>query len=276
MARKKTHSVREAVIRVIDTSPHAGRLARKMRRWFLSSVAPYLNRVELPLSYTVLDRLKVRNRRFDDAFRSGAWTSTGESLSGDGSSLAATEKLRAALPGTMEELAVKTLLDVPCGDWNWMSHVDLPVERYIGGDIVTSLIRQNQERFSNPHRTFRIIDLCTDELPAADLLLCRDALVHFSFRDIWRAIGNMKKARISYIATTTFPATGMNIDQRTGIPWRHLNLEAAPFSFPQPFRTLVDDFNRPDQILAFWRVSDLPNDRKVNSALKPGRLAGAL
>jgi hypothetical protein len=87
-------------------------------------------------------------------------------------------------PATIEDLAVKTLLDVPCGDWNWMSHTDLSLERYIGGDIIAALVRWNQERFSNPRRTFMLIDLCTDDLPDADLLLCRDALIHFSFKDL--------------------------------------------------------------------------------------------
>ncbi len=214
--------------------------------------------VELRLSNTASEPLTIRHRQFDEAFKTGVWTGTGESVSGDGSSLAATEKLRATLPRAVEELAVKTLLDVPCGDWNWMSQVDLPLERYIGGDIVNLLIRQNQERFSDPRRTFLVIDLCIDELPAADLLLCRDALIHFSYTDIWRAIANIKNAGITYIATTTFPATKTNTDQGTGIPWRPVNLEAEPFSFPQPFMRMIDDFNRPDQILAFWKVSDLP------------------
>ena len=246
-----THGLKEKVKEIIHTSPLAEKLARRVKRWFQQEV-------ELRLSSTFLDRLKMRHRRFDEAYRTGAWTDTGESVSGNGSSLAATEKLRAVLPATIEDLAVKTLLDVPCGDWNWMSHTDLSLERYIGGDIVAALVRRNQERFSDPRRTFMLIDLCTDDLPDADLLLCRDALIHFSFEDIWRVISNVKKARIQYVATTTFCATKVNTDQPTGISWRHINLEAEPFCFPPPFIKLVDDFNRPDQVLGFWRVDDLP------------------
>lgn len=246
-----TRGLKERLKGIIDTSPLAGKLARRVKRWFQQEV-------ELRLSCTLLDLLKMRRRRFDEAFITGAWTDTGESVSGNGSSLAATEKLRAALPAAIENLAVKTLLDVPCGDWNWMSNTDLSLERYIGGDIVAALVRQNQERYSDPRRTFMLIDLCTDDLPDADMLLCRDALVHFSFEDIWRVISNIKKARIQYVATTTFCATKVNTDQPTGIAWRHINLEAAPFSFRRPFIKLVDDFNRPDQILGFWRVKDLP------------------
>lgn len=235
----------EAVKRGVDTSPQLGAFARKVKSWLASIFTD-------------------RDRRFNRAFQTGVWTTTGESVSGNGSSLAATERLRAALPQALKDLGVKTLLDVPCGDWNWMSQVDLPVERYVGGDIVIPLIRRNQERFGNSQRFFRRIDLCADKLPEADLLLCRDALIHFSYRDIWRVIANLKKAKIKYIATTTFPETDVNTNQVTGIPWRHINLEAPPFSFPKPFMTLVD--NRPDQILAFWRVAELPDKPPISLA----------
>jgi hypothetical protein len=232
------------VKRCVDTSPRLGASARRVKRSAESS--------------KVGDIIKLRERRFNKAFETCAWTRTGESVSGSGSSLAATEKLRTALPQALRDLGVKTLLDVPCGDWNWMSHVDLPVERYIGGDIVIPLIRRNQKRFGNSQRIFEYIDLCKDELPDSDLLLCRDALIHFSYKDIWRVIANITRAKIEFIATTTFPDTNANQDQSTGIPWRHINLESSPFNFPQPLIKLVDDYNRPDQILAFWRIAELP------------------
>lgn len=246
----------EAVKRVVDFYPPMGRLARKARDTWVEISSKTENRIAATTK--VVDRMNLRHRRFEKAFNTGVWSSTGESMSGSGSSLKATEKLRAVLPGVLQRLGVKTLLDVPCGDWNWMSRLELPIDRYIGGDIVTPLIHQNQKKFSDPRRTFQIIDLCVDDLPTADLLLCRDALIHFSNFDISRAIANVKRAEIAYIATTTFTATEVNTDQITGIPWRHLNLEAAPFSFPEPLIRIVDNFSRHDQIIAIWRVADLP------------------
>ena len=48
-----------------------------------------------------------------------------ESVSGCGSTIANTEELRTTLPQLLADLNVSTLLDVPCGDFNWMSKVDL-------------------------------------------------------------------------------------------------------------------------------------------------------
>jgi hypothetical protein len=201
------------------------------------------------------DNSESRIQAFERAFRTGVWTSTGESLSGAGSSLAYTENLRLALPGLLRDLSVRTLLDVPCGDWNWMSHVDLPVERYIGGDLVPAIVEENEARFASARNEFLVIDLCADPLPAADLLLCRDALVHFSYGDIWRAIANILDADITYFATTTFHLTRKNVDLVTGIQWRHLNLEAAPFQFPAPLLSLRE--GSIERRLSVWKVSDL-------------------
>jgi hypothetical protein len=206
----------------------------------------------------VADRLGLRRRRFEAVARSGAWSETGESVSGSGSSLDATNTLRAELPGLLRDLDVRTLLDVPCGDWNWMAQVELPVSSYIGGDIVPHLVEQNRATHGSRTRRFVVLDLCTDSLPPADLLLCRDALIHFSIADVWRALENIARADITYLATTTFTATTVNLDQKTGKPWRHLNLQVAPFSFPEPIRVVVDNYNREDQRLAVWKVIDLP------------------
>lgn len=203
------------------------------------------------------DRLQLRRRRFERAYSSGAWTSTGESLSGDGSTLRATEHIRAALPGTLRDLDVRTLLDVPCGDWNWMCRLALDIDKYVGGDIVPSVVDANRHRFGDERHEFRVIDLCVDPLPSADLLLCRDAWIHFSYEDIRRSIANITRANIEFLATTTFPETTANTDVVTGKYWRHLNLEAAPFHLPPPMLSLPDNFNRPDQVLSIWRVSDL-------------------
>lgn len=201
------------------------------------------------------DDVDSRTQAFEHAYRTGVWTSTGESVSGEGSSLAYTDELRRALPDALRGLGVRTLLDVPCGDWNWMSHVDLPVERYIGGDLLPAIVESNTARFGNARDEFRVIDLCVDALPAADLLLCRDALVHFSYTDIWRAISNILQADITYLAATTFHTTKKNTDLVTGIHWRYLNLEAAPFSFPPPLLSLRE--GSIERRLSVWRVGDL-------------------
>jgi hypothetical protein len=250
--------------RLKDTAVKCGHTGMRLAWRLVTRFAPgagkpgfRLKMYNNPVGHALAQRLDLRRREFERAYATGAWTSTGESLSGNGSSLEATEQVRAALPRTLRDLGVRVLLDVPCGDWNWMSHVQLPVERYIGGDLVPSVVERNRTRFADERHEFRVIDLCTDRLLDADLLLCRDALIHFSYADIWRALQNVARADITYFATTTFPATEQNEDLVTGIEWRHLNVEAAPFGFPPPLTSLPEGFNRADQVLSVWRVADL-------------------
>jgi hypothetical protein len=139
-----------------------------------------------------------------------------------------------------------------------MAHANLPVRRYIGGDLVPSVVQANRARFGDEQHEFRVIDLCSDPLPPADLLLCRDALIHFSYFDIWRALANIAASEIAYLATTSYPGSRENWDILTGAAWRHLNLQIEPFNFPPPLMSLPEGFNRPDQVLLVWRVSDLP------------------
>ena len=72
---------------------------------------------------------------FSEIHRRNIWGYQ-ETVSGAGSTLQYTERLRQSLPGLLAELGVHTLLDLPCGDLHWMSRIELPIERYIGGDIV--------------------------------------------------------------------------------------------------------------------------------------------
>lgn len=183
------------------------------------------------------------------------------SKSGPGSDDEQTAEIRKRLPQIIDEFNVKTLLDLPCGDFNWLSKVDLNLSQYIGGDIIKSIIEHNQKAYANSIRTFEIIDIINDSLPIADLLFCRDCLVHFSFADVGKAIDNIKKSNITYLMTTTFTECAENQDIVTG-DWRVLNLEKAPFNFPAPLylineRCTEGEGTYGDKCLGIWSVKDL-------------------
>ena len=63
-------------------------------------------------------------QRFERIYSTNLWSDP-ETRSGVGSSLDSTRVLRAELPKAMRSLGARTLLDVPCGDFSWMQHVDL-------------------------------------------------------------------------------------------------------------------------------------------------------
>jgi hypothetical protein len=142
-----------------------------------------------------------------------------------------------------------------------MSRVDLPVASCIGADLLADLIQPLQSSYGDAKRRFVVLDLSRDLLPKADLLFCRDCLVHLSFADIRRALANVLRTDIPYLLTTTFSACEGNEDIVTG-DWRPLNLERAPFHFPAPGVLLNEGCSEAggifaDKSLGLWRTREL-------------------
>lgn len=188
------------------------------------------------------------------------WTGS-ESVSGAGSGREQTHELKIELPRLVATLGAESMLDLPCGDFTWMQEVELPISSYVGADIIPELIDENRRRFATERRTFEVLDLTTDDLPHADLLLCRDALVHLSFSDIRSAMKNVVRSGIPYVLLTTFPECTRNEDITTG-DWRLLNFEQQPFCFPAPLFLLNEGCTEGegryrDKSLGLWRVADV-------------------
>jgi hypothetical protein len=116
---------------------------------------------------------------FDFIYRSKLWGSL-ESYSVLGLQLDLTARLQVELPYLIASLWVKTLVEILCGDFSWLSSISLPIEHYIGADIVPSIIERNMEKFrlSHPYPKFQVLDLTKDTLHSGEAILCRDCLVH--------------------------------------------------------------------------------------------------
>jgi SAM-dependent methyltransferase len=191
----------------------------------------------------------VHREVFTGIYDSNEWGSE-ESRSGTGSTRERGAHFREALLDLLERFAVRSIVDAPCGDFNWMRDVVSERHAYTGIDIVEALIARNRTEHGAANHTFRCADLTRDPLPAADLILCRDCLVHFSYADIHAALANFRRSGAKYLLTTTFD-DAENVDIRTG-GWRRLNLQAAPFSFPPPLAT-IDEF-APGKKLSLWKL----------------------
>lgn len=196
---------------------------------------------------------------FEYIYRTHHWGGK-ESASGEGASQDQTTRLKEQLPGLLREIGADRLLDLPCGDYSWMREIELPVVEYIGADLVPSLVAGHQSRYGDDRHRFLTLDLRVDALPAADVLLCRDCLVHLSFDDIALALDNIRRSGIGYLLTTTFPGCERNVDIMTG-DWRLLNLMRAPFNFPPPVRLLNEGCTEGgglfrDKSLGLWRLAD--------------------
>lgn len=191
---------------------------------------------------------------------SNHWSSV-ESVSGDGSELNVTIDLRKGLEEIIKEKKIKSILDIPCGDFNWMKEVDLQSVSYIGGDIVSSLILKNKEQFSANKITFKELDLITDKLPQVDLIFCRDCLVHLSYKDVYKALKNIKSSKSKYVLLTSFIKTDKNKDILTG-EWRKLNLEVSPFFLGKPLDIIDEKYYEKemkyaDKSMCLWQIKDI-------------------
>jgi hypothetical protein len=191
---------------------------------------------------------------FSDIYRKNSWHDS-ESVSGRGSTLARTAAIMYHLPLLLRELNAKTLLDAACGDFNWMRHTKLEEVKYVGADVVRDLIARNQHLYTSEGRTFIVLDITKDKIPTADVILCRDCLIHFSFRHIHSTISNFKGSRCTYLLATTHPSVRENIDAPSG-NWRSLNLQLPPINFPEPLKLIVED-DELGKCLGVWRLKDL-------------------
>jgi hypothetical protein len=206
-----------------------------------------------------------REDLFTKIWQTNGWKGDA-SLSGAGSDLSQTATIRLKIPELLEKYHCKTMIDAPCGDFYWMRMVNLPVETYIGIDMVEPLIEQNQYRFASQKYSFMQRDMTTQILPQADLILCRDCFVHFSYADIAKTIKLLKMSGSTYLLTTCFSNKGHyrhNIPIQIG-DWRTIDLRLDPFNFPEPLEIIIENCTEGDNFwidksLFLWKLEDLPD-----------------
>lgn len=225
-------------------------------RKFVRKYSPFLIGPWTSLKRMIwLIRYRTPEERFKQIHSANYWANA-ESRSGEGSTLEATRRAKQAIEEFVRTHEVRSMLDVPCGDFNWMKNVDLGIP-YIGGDIVDALIADNEKRYASGMRKFQVIDLTKSKLPQCELVHTRDCLNHLSIPDIKAALSNICSSGATYIAITQFPAVTVNRNQASGFTYRELNFRLPPFNWPEPV-VLIDEESHPGKHLGFWRTSDLP------------------
>lgn len=177
--------------------------------------------------------------------RSWAQGRADTSLSGFNASLRATRRLRAALPGMFQRYGMTSFVDAPCGDWFWMQHVDLTGIDYTGWEISQRLVDIVQKHAS-PTVRFALGDITSDPLPRADLVMCRDTLVHLMFDKRWDFFENFVASGSTYLLSTHwFVPTNRWVYRNGGE--KPISFLAEPFSFGEPLEWVVETANEMPQ-----------------------------
>lgn len=201
---------------------------------FLAFVLRYPLRSGHRASRRAMMSLPTRRQRFEEIYGKRLWKST-ESASGRGSELDRTTNLRTKLPELIEKYQIKSIVDAPCGDFNWMQHVVDKVDvNYVGLDIVEDLIKDNNDKYRSDRIEFGRADVCEDRLPDCDLLIVRDCIIHLSYQDIDAFLKNIKDVDYKYLLISSYVGSSdlENKDITTG-DVRVLNLFKPPFDFKE-------------------------------------------
>jgi phosphoglycolate phosphatase-like HAD superfamily hydrolase len=193
------------------------------------------------------------------------WSSS-ESKSGHGSTLINTETARLTLPSIFKKYNIKRVLDVACGDFNWMKEVVNSLEYYRGTDIVQELIDRNNEKY---RAEGKVEFECNDIIDKFkhdgqfDAIIAKDVLVHFPTEKVIETLENFKKSGIKYIFLTHFDEININVNIESFGLWRPLNFTLKPFEFKKPLETMKEkeeylfmNNKMRDKTLSLWKLND--------------------
>ena len=194
---------------------------------------------------------------FTAYYKGNTWNSE-ESISGPGSEIEQTATIITEIPKLIGRFNICSILDIPCGDFNWMKQINLEGINYTGADIVEDLIARNNQKFEHE---FLTLDLTADKIPKKDMVLVRDCFVHLSNAMVFSALNNILLSESKYLLTTTFTDRKENVDIIVG-DWRPINFQVPPFNFPKPLAVINENCTEEegiyaDKSLAIWSVSDL-------------------
>lgn len=195
---------------------------------------------------------------FTDIYKTKFWV-LGESVSGPGSELRVTQRMRPQLSALIKRFGISSIADAPCGDLNWMRYVDLGTCRYIGYDIVQELVECNTKLFGET-KEFRHFNLIDNVIEKVDLIICRDMIAHLTHEQIVKVLRNFKKSGSKYILMTTGLTTKDNSPDITTGEVRRINFELAPFNFPRPLALIEEDIPfecERGKHLALWFLDDI-------------------
>lgn len=195
---------------------------------------------------------------FTHIYKTKFWM-LGQSVSGLGSELRVTQRMRPQLSALIKRFGISSIADAPCGDLHWMRHVDMGTCRYIGYDIVQELVDRNTKLFGET-KEFRHFNLIDNVIEKVDLIICRDMLAHLTHEQIVKVLRNFKKSGSKYILMTTGLTTKDNSPDITTGEVRRINFELPPFNFPRPLALIEEDIPfecERGKHLALWFLDDL-------------------
>ena len=190
---------------------------------------------------------------FTDIYSNNRWGGEpGTFCSGDGSrEKAIVAPYVAKITAELSRLGARslTVVDLGCGDFSVGRQLAPSTGRYIGVDIVKSLIEHNQATFGAETVSFRHANIIEDALPDGDICFVRQVMQHLSNDQIAALMPKLGKFRWCFI-TEHHPSAGRlrqpNLDKPHGENIRvgqgsGVFLDQPPFNIPPArYRLLLE------------------------------------
>lgn len=198
--------------------------------WVYRSKLPHWDYV---LNYDVykVERWFERNKDnkfdiFDKIYKRGGWSNKG---SGPGSDPNVYKEYASVVSNIIKFTPnIKTILDVGCGDFKIMTSVDMSNKEYVGIDVSQTIINENNKLYSKENIKFLNLDVTSDEIPEADIIIIKDVLQHLP-NDMVKNILNLVKTKCKYaLITNDYTDKNLNNDIEIG-KWRKINVLISPY-----------------------------------------------
>jgi len=169
---------------------------------------------------------------FESIYKKKLWgeDKNGKGHSGHGSIPENTEEIKGMIEYFIDILKIKTILDIGCGDWQYMSRVNLNGIKYIGIDASKSVIAENNKLYSTNNIKFLHGNICDMDISFTDLIIVKDVLMHLSNSDINTILEKIYNKCKYAIIVDDYDTISINADIKTG-EHRPINILANPFNF---------------------------------------------
>lgn len=175
---------------------------------------------------------------FTEIYEKNVWGGKkGEFFSGAGSQEKYARLYAETVRNFISEKRIGTVVDLGCGDFRVSSQIVTEDVRYIGCDVVPSLIDHLNERHCSANIEFHCVNIVDDELPDGDLCLIRQVLQHLSNDEISKIIDRCRKYSF-LIVTEQYPRPDKAIVPNLDIPHGpevRLHFDSAVYLDEPPF-----------------------------------------
>jgi len=172
-------------------------------------------------------------------------------------------ELQEELSFVFSKYNIKSVLDVPCKNFDLMNKAGLDGIKYMGGHEDESIV--DAHRRTHPSSDFFNLNIVESQLPKADLVFCRDLFGHLTNENTIKALNNILNSGSKYLLSTTLTRWDFNEAPTDDGGWYCINLLIKPF-YLRPIYLINEDCQEGypyynDKCLVLFDVSKMFLDR---------------